>query len=170
MPRIHFQQQLAGLKDKLLAMASLAQQSVSSALEACVLRDEHLCKVVKPTERAINSAHANSSDVPAEVGIASGQNAHRGSPSTDRIGERTNCSQAKAGSTGSEVVLGWFLGVSEVVRPWINGTLIDFERKVSDQKPKSLSHFAAWPGPLLPAPRFASRASTRRPAMVLQAP
>ena len=56
MPRIHFQQQLAGLKDKLLAMASLAQQSVSSALEAYLLRDESLCKFVKRTERAINSA------------------------------------------------------------------------------------------------------------------
>jgi phosphate transport system protein len=40
MPRIHFQQQLAGLKDKLLAMASLAQQSVNTALEAYLLRDE----------------------------------------------------------------------------------------------------------------------------------
>ena len=56
MPRIHFQQQLAGLKDKLLAMASLAEQSVSSALEAYLLRDERLCKFVKRTERAINSA------------------------------------------------------------------------------------------------------------------
>jgi phosphate transport system protein len=33
-PRIHFQQQLAELKDKLLAMAALAQQAVESAVDA----------------------------------------------------------------------------------------------------------------------------------------
>ena len=67
MPRIHFQQQLAGLKDKLLAMASLAQQSVSSALEAYLLRDERLCKFVKRTERAINSAQRELDEMAYEL-------------------------------------------------------------------------------------------------------
>ena len=34
MPRIHFHQQLAELKDKLLAMAALAQQAVEAAVDA----------------------------------------------------------------------------------------------------------------------------------------
>ena len=56
MPRIHFHLQLAELKDKLLAMAALAQQSVDSALEAYVRRDKDLCKWVKQNERAIDTA------------------------------------------------------------------------------------------------------------------
>jgi len=54
--RTRFQQELAAVKDKILAMAALAQESVSSALEAYLLRDEQLCEFVKRTERAINSA------------------------------------------------------------------------------------------------------------------
>ncbi len=56
MPRIHFQQQLAELKDKLLAMAALAQQAVESAVDAYLQRDRALCKYVKQTETAINAA------------------------------------------------------------------------------------------------------------------
>ncbi len=56
MPRIHFQQQLAELKDKLLAMAALAQQAVESAVEAYTRRDKGLCKFVKQNERAIDTA------------------------------------------------------------------------------------------------------------------
>ena len=56
MPRIHFQQQLAELKDKLLAMAALAQQAVESAVEAYLRRDKGLCKFVKQNERAIDTA------------------------------------------------------------------------------------------------------------------
>ncbi len=56
MPRIHFQQQLAELKDKLLAMAALAQQSVESAVDAYLQRDKGLCKFVKQNEAAINTA------------------------------------------------------------------------------------------------------------------
>jgi phosphate transport system protein len=56
MTRTHFQQELAAVKDKILVMAALAQESVSSALEAYLLRDELLCKFVKRTERAINAA------------------------------------------------------------------------------------------------------------------
>ncbi len=56
MPRIHFQIQLAELKDKLLAMAALSKLSVDSAVDAYLQRDRKLCKYVKQTERAINSA------------------------------------------------------------------------------------------------------------------
>ncbi len=56
MPRIHFHQQLAELKDKLLAMAALAQQAVETAVEAYTRRDRGLCKFVKQNERAIDTA------------------------------------------------------------------------------------------------------------------
>ena len=56
MPRIHFQQQLAELKDKLLAMAALAQQAVESAVEAYLHRDAGLCQYVRENETAINTA------------------------------------------------------------------------------------------------------------------
>lgn len=56
MPRIHFQLQLAELKDKLLAMAALAQQAVETAVEAYLGRDQTLCQYVKQNETAINSA------------------------------------------------------------------------------------------------------------------
>jgi phosphate transport system protein len=55
-PRIHFHQQLAELKDKLLAMAALAQQAVETAVEAYTRRDRGLCKFVKQNERAIDTA------------------------------------------------------------------------------------------------------------------
>ena len=56
MPRIHFQLQLAELKDKLLAMAALSQQAVESAVDAYLLRDKGLCKYVKQNETAIDTA------------------------------------------------------------------------------------------------------------------
>jgi phosphate transport system protein len=55
-PRIHFHQQLAELKDKLLAMAALAQLAVETAVEAYTRRDKGLCKFVKQNERAIDTA------------------------------------------------------------------------------------------------------------------
>lgn len=55
MPRIHFQQQLAELKDRLLAMAALSQLTVESAVEAYLRRDKGLCKFVKQNERAIDT-------------------------------------------------------------------------------------------------------------------
>jgi len=55
-PRIHFQLQLAELKDKLLAMAALAQQAVETAVDAYLTRDQTLCQYVKQNETAINSA------------------------------------------------------------------------------------------------------------------
>ena len=56
MPRINFQQQLAALKDKLLAMAALSQQSLSLALEAYLTGDMGLCEHVQEIEEAINTA------------------------------------------------------------------------------------------------------------------
>jgi phosphate transport system protein len=56
LPRIHFQIQLAELKDKLLAMAALSQQAVESAVDAFLQRDKGLCKYVKQNETAINTA------------------------------------------------------------------------------------------------------------------
>jgi phosphate transport system protein len=56
MPRINFQQQLAALKDKLLAMAALSQQALSLSLEAYLTGDISLCAHVKEIEEAINAA------------------------------------------------------------------------------------------------------------------
>jgi phosphate transport system protein len=56
MPRINFQQQLAALKDKLLAMAALSQQALSLSLEAYMAADMALCDHVMEIEAAINAA------------------------------------------------------------------------------------------------------------------
>jgi phosphate transport system protein len=56
LPRIHFQIQLAELKDKLLAMAALSLTAVDSAVDAYLQRDKGLCKYVKQNERAIDTA------------------------------------------------------------------------------------------------------------------
>jgi phosphate transport system protein len=56
MPRINFHQQLAALKDKLLAMAALSQQALSLALESYLTRNLSLCEHVKEIEAAINAA------------------------------------------------------------------------------------------------------------------
>ena len=57
LPRIHFHLQLAELKDKLLAMAALAQQAMDSAVDAYLRRDAGLCQYVRENETAINTAH-----------------------------------------------------------------------------------------------------------------
>jgi phosphate transport system protein len=57
MPRIHFQQQLAELKNKLLGMAALAQQGVESSLDTYLLRNAKLCQYVRDNEKVINSSH-----------------------------------------------------------------------------------------------------------------
>ncbi|HEV2462234.1 MAG TPA: phosphate signaling complex protein PhoU [Acidobacteriaceae bacterium] len=56
MPRIHFHQQLAELKEKLLSMAALAQQAVESTVEAYTQRDPAMCEYVRENENAINAA------------------------------------------------------------------------------------------------------------------
>jgi phosphate transport system protein len=66
-PRIHFHQQLAELKDKLLAMAALAQQAVESATEAYLRRDKSLCKFVKQNERAIDTAQRELDEMAYEL-------------------------------------------------------------------------------------------------------
>ena len=67
MPRIHFQQQLAELKDKLLAMAALAQQAVESSVEAYLRRDKGLCKFVKQNEQAIDTAQRELDEMAYEL-------------------------------------------------------------------------------------------------------
>ena len=57
MPRIHFHLQLAELKDKILAMAALAQQAVEASVDAYLNRDTGLCQYVRENETAINTAH-----------------------------------------------------------------------------------------------------------------
>jgi phosphate transport system protein len=66
-PRIHFQLQLAELKDKLLAMAALAQQAVESAVDAYLQRDKGLCKYVKQNETAINMAQRELDEMAYEL-------------------------------------------------------------------------------------------------------
>ena len=56
MPRINFHQQLAALKDKLLAMAALSQQALEFSVEAYLARDMALCNHVLEIEEAINAA------------------------------------------------------------------------------------------------------------------
>ncbi len=63
MPRIHFQQQLAALKDKLLAMAALSQQALEFSIEAYIARDLALCDHVLEIEDAINSAETTVDDM-----------------------------------------------------------------------------------------------------------
>ena len=67
MPRIHFQLQLAELKDKLLAMAALSQQAVESAVDAYLQRDKGLCKYVKQNETAINTAQRELDEMAYEL-------------------------------------------------------------------------------------------------------
>ena len=67
MPRIHFHQQLAELKDKLLAMAALAQQAVETSVEAYLRRDKGLCKFVKQNERAIDTAQRELDEMAYEL-------------------------------------------------------------------------------------------------------
>ena len=67
MPRIHFHQQLAELKDKLLAMAALAQQAVEAAVDAYQQRDLGLCQYVKQNETAINTAQRELDEMAYEL-------------------------------------------------------------------------------------------------------
>jgi phosphate transport system protein len=66
-PRIHFHLQLAELKDKLLAMAALAQQAVESAVDAWLQRDAGLCHYVRDNETAINTAQRDVDDMAYEL-------------------------------------------------------------------------------------------------------
>jgi phosphate transport system protein len=66
-PRIHFHQQLDELKDQLMAMAALAQQSVETAVDAYLQRDKGLCQYVKQNEAAINSAQRDLDEMAYEL-------------------------------------------------------------------------------------------------------
>jgi len=55
-PRIHYQQQLAELKNKLLAMAALAQQTLGCAMDGYLKADLVLLHHVQENETAINAA------------------------------------------------------------------------------------------------------------------
>jgi phosphate transport system protein len=67
LPRIHFQIQLAELKDKLLAMAALSLTAVDSAVDAYLQRDKGLCKYVKQNERAIDTAQRELDEMAYEL-------------------------------------------------------------------------------------------------------
>ena len=67
MPRVHFQQQLTQLKDKLLAMAALAQQALESSVEAFLARDAGLCAYVQENETAINLAQREVDEMSYEL-------------------------------------------------------------------------------------------------------
>ena len=67
MPRINFQQQLVALKDKLLAMAALSQQSLEFALEAYIKGDMGLCDHVLEIEAAINAAERSVDEMAYEL-------------------------------------------------------------------------------------------------------
>jgi phosphate transport system protein len=66
-PRIHFQQQLAALKDKLLAMAALSQQAVRTSVDAYLQRDPSLCQYVRENETAINAAQREVDEMSYEL-------------------------------------------------------------------------------------------------------
>ncbi len=67
LPRIHFQQQLATLKDKLLAMAALSQQSLELSVEAFLTRDAALCNHVLDVEQAVNAAQRDVDEMAYEL-------------------------------------------------------------------------------------------------------
>lgn len=67
MPRIHFQQQLAALKDRLLAMAALSQQAVETSVDAYLQRDPKLCGYVRENETAINTAQRDVDEMAYEL-------------------------------------------------------------------------------------------------------
>ena len=67
MPRINFHQQLATLKDKLLAMAALSQQALELSVEAYVSRDVALANHVLEIEKAINAAETTVDEMAYEL-------------------------------------------------------------------------------------------------------
>jgi phosphate transport system protein len=66
-PRINFHLQLEQLKDKLLAMAALSQQSAEYAVDAYVDRDQRLITFVRDNETAINLAQRDVDEMAYEL-------------------------------------------------------------------------------------------------------
>jgi len=67
MPRIKFQQQLAALKDGLLAMAALSQQMLSLSVEAYLTGDMGLCEHVQEIESAAEAAQREVDEMAYEM-------------------------------------------------------------------------------------------------------
>src|ERR1700729_3804203 len=67
MPRINFHQQLAALKDKLLAMAALSQQALEFSVEAYLARDMALCNHVLEIEEAKSPAETTVDEMAYEL-------------------------------------------------------------------------------------------------------
>lgn len=67
MPRINFHQQLAALKDKLLAMAALSQQALEFSVEAYLKCDMALAHHVLEIEQAINAAETTVDEMAYEL-------------------------------------------------------------------------------------------------------
>ncbi len=67
MPRVHFHQQLAQLKDKLLAMAALSQQALETSVQAYLERDGQICEYVRENETAINMAQREVDEMSYEL-------------------------------------------------------------------------------------------------------
>lgn len=67
MPRIRYQQQLAELKGKLLAMAALAQQTMDCAMDGYLKSDPVLLQHVLENETAINAAERSLDEMAYEV-------------------------------------------------------------------------------------------------------
>ena len=67
MPRVHFHQQLAQLKDKLLAMAALSQQALEYSVDAYLQRNGSMCQYVRDNETAINRAHREVDEMSYEL-------------------------------------------------------------------------------------------------------
>jgi phosphate transport system protein len=67
LPRVHFHQQLAQLKDKLLAMAALSQQALELAVDAFLERNVAICQYVQDNETAINRAQREVDEMSYEL-------------------------------------------------------------------------------------------------------
>ncbi len=67
MPRIHYQQQLAELKDRLLVMAALAQQTMDCAMDGYLQADPVLLHHVLENEKAINAAERSMDEMAYEL-------------------------------------------------------------------------------------------------------
>ena len=67
MPRIHFQQQLAELKDKLLAMARPRPAGYGVGGRRLPSARPALCQYVRENETAINAAHLEVDEIAFEL-------------------------------------------------------------------------------------------------------
>src|ERR1700760_2342288 len=67
LPRIHFQQQLAELKDKILGMAALSQQALEACVDAYLQGDASLCQFVRENEKPITPAQRELDERPYDL-------------------------------------------------------------------------------------------------------